>query len=442
MTRAGWTVMMMHIRHTVFLAGLAMLLVPGNTMAQPTMGGVPSMGPGGPTEVGVITIARQDVPYTATLPGRVAASKVAEIRPQVGGIIESVDFREGREVRAGDLLYEIQSDSFEASLAAAKASLERAKVTASGAKATVERYEKLVGSVSQTTLDDARLSLLQAEADVAAAEASMTVAQINLDRTHITAPISGAIGLSSVNQGTLVIASQTSALATIRQLDPVYVDLVDSSANLLKLRKALQTGTVSGNGGRITKVTLVLEDGTQYNQTGVISQAEAVVSQTTGTFGVRAAIDNPDRLLMPGMFVRATVELGTENAFLVPQRAVTFNSAGKATVLIVSKDKKAEARVLETSRSYDNAWVVTAGLEDGDEIIVDGLQKISNGSKVSPLPVTISDNGVIVQTITDTAAPSGAPTGQTPPAGASSGGSPPSGTPPDGAPASGEGAAQ
>ncbi len=408
------------IRRTAWVAGLAVLSLAGPSLAQPGMGGFPGMG--GPTEVGVITITRQSVPYTTTLPGRVVASKTAEIRPQVGGIIKSVDFKQGSEVRQGALLYQIESDTYEASLAAAKATLERARVTASSAGDTVARYEKLVGSgVSKTDLSDAKLSLLQAQADVAAAEASVLSAQISFDRTRITAPISGAIGLSAVNQGALVTASQATAMATIRQLDPIYITLVDSSANLLKLRKAMQAGTLSGNGDTGTKVRITLEDGTEYDEVGTIAEAETVVSTTTGTFDVRATIANPERMLLPGMFVRATVQLGEETAFLVPQRAVTFNANGKATVLVVGDDMIATAHVLETSRSYGNAWVVTSGLDDGDEIIVDGLQKVSDGSKIAPLPVEIDDDGVIVQTISsNAAAPGDLPAGTMP-----SGGKPP-----------------
>ena len=395
------------LRRVVLAVGLTAPLMVAGVSAQPMMGGA-GMGSSGPTEVGVISAAREAVPYTTTLAGRVAASQTAEIRPQVGGIVKSVDYEEGSEVEAGAVLYQLESDSYEASLAAAKAALQRAEVTASGAQSTVERYTKLVGSgVSQTDLEDAKLALLQAEADVASAQANVTVAQINLDHTTITAPIAGAIGLSSVNQGALVTASQSTALATIRLLDPIYVDMVDSSANLLKLRKALYEGTVS-RAGSDGKVTLTLEDGSTYSETGSISQAEAVVSETTGTFDIRATIGNPYRLLMPGMFVRATVQLGDENAFLVPQRAVSFNSDGDATVLIVSADNTAETKVLETSRSYGNAWVVTSGLEEGDQIIVDGLQKIDEGSEVTPVAVEIDDNGVILQTIaSDAAAPAG-----------------------------------
>lgn len=430
MTKADWTHKMVCFRHIALAAGLAALCLPQTVLAQPMMGGFPGMGSSGPTEVGVVTVARQSVPYTATLPGRVTASKIAEIRPQVSGIIKSVDFREGFEVEAGDLLYEIESDSYAASLASAKASLQRANVTAASAEATVERYKKILNSgISQADLDDANLAVLQAKADVASAEAAVTTAQINLNLTRISAPLSGAIGLSSVNQGALVTANQSSALVTIRQLDPVYIDLVDSSANLLKLRKVLEEGTVSANGNLEARVTLTLEDGSTYDQTGVISQAEANVSQTTGTFNVRATISNPDRLLLPGMFVRATVELGDETAFLVPQRAVTFDADGKATVLVVSAEGKAETRVLSASRSYGNSWVVTDGLEEGDQLIVDGFQKISDGSEVTPLPVEIDDDGVVLQTITAGAAPPDASGGGMPSGAVPSGTMPAGGAP-------------
>lgn len=385
--------------HIALLAGL---VVAGIAIAFLPSLFSPSAIPGARSvEVGVVTLSRQQVAYTAELPGRVQASEVAEIRPRVNGIIESINFVEGSTVEQGGLLYQIQPDSYEAALAVVQASLRRAEAGVPAAQATVERYEQLAegGGVSESELENARVTLLQAEADVASAQASVTEAQLNLDLTRITAPISGVIGLSNVSQGALVTANQTDPLATVRQLDPVRINLVDSSANLLALRARIAAGLETGAAGAPGEVHLTLEDDSQYGETGTVSLADIVVSETAGTITIRATIANPDRVLMPGMFVRATVSLGVEDAFLVPQRAVTRDGEGNATAFFVSDEGIAESRTLETVRSYDNAWVVTGGVEEGDRLIVDGLQTVSDGTEVTAIDVEIDEDGVILQTI-------------------------------------------
>lgn len=397
--------MKLQILQRAALTLIAALALLGPSFAQ--SGPPPGMGPGGPgmgppaaTEVGVVTLTAQSVEMKTVLPGRVVASATAEVRPQVGGMVTAVNVIEGQEVQAGDILLTIDPATYEAEVAVAEASVANAEAQVPSAEATVKRYTTLVasGGVAQTELDTAEVTLAQARANLLSAQASLRVAQLTLDRASVKAPISGVIGTVDVQIGALVTASQTDALTTIRQLDPVNIELVESSANLLALRKALAAGTVEGTQGEPPRVTLTLEDGSSYDQTGTVTTADIVVSQTTGSFTIRVSMPNPDRTLMPGMFVRATVSVGNQpNAYLVPQRAVTFNNDGQPTAYFVGADGTAEQRVLTSSRAVDNAWVVTSGVSDGDELIVDGLQKINPGSKVTPLAVAIEDNGVVYQ---------------------------------------------
>lgn len=408
--------------------GLLAALAPAFAYAQPA-----GMMPGGMSgmnaavEVGYIELQPQSVPVTTTLPGRIAASATAQVRPQVGGIITSVAVDEGQPVTAGELLFVIDGKNYQAEVAAAEANVASAKAQLPSAQSKVTRYETLAqsGGVTQTDLETAKVALAQAEAAVQSAEAQLQLKQISLEQTKVTAPISGMLGTLNGEVGQLVTAGQADTLATIRATDPVYVELVESSANLLALRNGgsgqqPQEGTPPLS----PKVNLTLEDGTLYNQDGTISGADFVVSETTGTVTMRATMPNPDRILLPGMFVRAHIAIGTqENAYLVPQRAVTFNSRGEPTAYFVSADNKAEQRSLTATRDMNNAWVVTAGVNAGDRLIVDGFQKISDGTAVTPLAVTINDDGVIIQDMTATTAPAAdgmpaMPEGATPPAGA------------------------
>jgi membrane fusion protein (multidrug efflux system) len=354
----------------------------------------------GPVEVGVVTMHPQAVPFTVDLAGRVTASQEAEVRPQVGGIIKAVNFREGAQVKAGDVLYEIDDASYKANVAVAQAAVEKAEAAVTSAQSKYDRYVKLGSNVSASDLEDARIALVQAQADVASAKASQEAAQINLDLTKVTAPISGLISRSAVTQGALVTAAQTTALATVRLLDPIYVDLVDTSVNLLRIRAAVEAGALQGGGrGKPPQVHLTLEDGSAYGETGKMTLTDVVVSESTGTFSLRATFANPRRILLPGMFVRAKVDLGSNpKAFLVPQRAVTFNANGSPTVL-VAEGGKAVTRILTVDGSMNNTWIVTAGIDEGDQVIVDGLQKISEGSSVKPLEVAIDEDGVVHQSI-------------------------------------------
>lgn len=359
-------------------------------------------------EVGVIEVKAQSVPRFASLSGRVVARATAEIRPQVDGIVASIDFREGRPVKAGEALFKLHDDKFKAAYEAANATLSRAEAAQQSAEAAFDRSEKLQSSsaVSQQALDEARTSLLQAKADVESAKASVQTAKIDLDNTTIKAPISGMIGTASVSVGSLVTQNQTDALATIRQIDPVNVDLVDTSANLLKIRQDVEAGRLGRDGQQgAPSVRLTLENGADYTPQGTISLATVNVSESTGTFTLRATFPNPERILLPGMFVRASVDLGSmPNAFLVPQRAVQRSGAGDAVAYVVSADGKAQERKLSTQGTQGNDWIVTEGLKDGDRLIVDGFQKISAGAPVTPVDVTIDEDGVVKQTLASTGA--------------------------------------
>jgi membrane fusion protein (multidrug efflux system) len=368
-------------------------------------------GPGGAApaiEVGVIALKAQSVPRFAALSGRVGARATAEIRPQVDGIVKSIDFREGRPVKAGDVLFTVHDDKFRAAYEAANATLSRAEASQQSAEAAFDRSERLQSSsaVSQQALDEARTTLLQAKADVESARASVQTAKIDLDNTTIKAPISGIIGTASVSVGSLVTQNQTDALATIRQIDPVNVDLVDTSANLLKIREDVEAGRLGREGQQgAPSVRLTLENGAEYGPQGTISLATVNVSESTGTFTLRATFPNPERVLLPGMFVRASVDLGSmPNAFLVPQRAVQRSGAGDAVAYVVSTDGKVEERKLATAGTQGNDWIVTDGLKDGDRLIVDGFQKISAGAAVTPVDVTIDEDGVVKQTLASTGA--------------------------------------
>ncbi|MBN9019991.1 MAG: efflux RND transporter periplasmic adaptor subunit [Rhizobiales bacterium] len=366
-------------------------------------------------EVGVLTLKKQAVPIMVEVAGRTSALETADIRPQVDGIIKRRVFTEGSAVKVGDLLYEIDPSSYQATYDAAAAALEKAEAAVPSAQAKVDRYNQLVGanSVTGQNLDDAKAALAQANADVAAARASVEQAQINLTHTKVTAPIDGLIGTSSVTAGALVTANQTTPLATIRQINPINVDLSDSSVNLLRIRGMLDSGRLKRTDGP-PKITLILEDGSVYPKTGTLESTDAAVSQTTGTFSIRSRFPNDDRTLLPGMYVRARIDVGTdESGFLVPQRAIDRNAKGAATAKFVTADNKVETRILNTVQAVGNDWLVDEGIAEGDRLIVDGLQKARDGASVTAVAVTLDANGVVVE---DKAAPAAADPAATTPA--------------------------
>jgi membrane fusion protein (multidrug efflux system) len=371
-----------------FAVLLALVGCDGREAAQP-------QGPGaqGRPQVGVVTVHPQSVAITAEMPGRTTASLVAEVRPQVGGIIKARLFEEGSEVKAGDGLYQIDPASYQAAYDSAIASLQKAQAGVPSAQSKVDRYEGLIkqNAVSKQDYDDATASLAQAKADVAAAKADVETARINLDYTRITAPIGGRIDKSSLTPGALVTASQTTVLTTIRTLDPINVDVTQSSTNLLNLRQAIRDGRIKISGDTV-KVRLRLDNGETYPHPGTLEFTSAYVDQTTGTYGVRASFPNPDRLLLPGMYVRALIEEGVApDSFLVPQRGVSHNTKGEPVALVVNVDNKVEQRVLVVSRSVGNSWLVESGIGDGDRVIVEGSQFARPGQDVAPVDVVVDE---------------------------------------------------
>ncbi|RUV26809.1 efflux RND transporter periplasmic adaptor subunit [Mesorhizobium sp. M1A.F.Ca.IN.022.07.1.1] len=376
-------------------------------------------------QVGVVTVHPQSVAITAELPGRTVASLVAEVRPQVDGIIQSRLFKEGSEVAKGDELYQIDPASYQASYDSAIATEQKAEAAVPSAQAKFDRYAGLISqnAVSKQDYDDAAASLAQAKAEVASAKASVETARINLAYTKIIAPIAGRVDKSSLTPGALVTANQTDALTTIRTLDPINIDVTESSTNLLNLRQAIAEGRLKFNGEGVS-VKLKLENGTIYSQTGKMEFAEANVSETTGTFALRAQFPNPDRLLLPGMYVRAIVEAAVApNSYLVPQRGVTRNTKGEPTAMVVNADGKVEQRILSVRNSVGNDWLVDQGISDGERIIVEGTQLVKAGAEATPVEVTIDPTTGEVKEHQSSAAPApvqAADSGQKPAQGASS----------------------
>ncbi len=345
--------------------------------------------PGTPPEVGVIVIQPQRVALTTELAGRTSAHLIAEVRPQVGGIIKNRLFTEGSDVKADDVLYQIDPATYQAAYDSAKAALARAEGNLIPARLRAERYKDLVkiDAVSQQDYDDTNAALKQAAADVEAAKAALEAAQINLAYTRITAPISGRIGRSSVTDGALVTASQPAALATIQQLSTMYVDVTQSSAELLRLKQNLASGLLKSDGAAQTRVKLLLEDGSTYPVAGTLKFSEVTVDQSTGSITLRAVFPNPKQILLPGMFVRAVIEEGiSEQGILVPQRGVTRNPAGNAMVMVVGEEEKVEPRVIKVVRTVGENWLVSEGLKAGDRVILEGLQRARPGTPVKTVP--------------------------------------------------------
>jgi len=355
----------------------------------------PSQGPGagGPMaapEVGYVTVSAGAETLTTELPGRTTPYRIAEIRPQVGGIIQERAFQEGAQIAAGQLLYRIDPAQYQAAYDNAEAVLARSRATLERAKLKAQRYANLAKSksVSQEDYDDAEAALKEAMGDVAANDAALEKARINLAFTRVTSPIAGRVGRSAVTQGALVTANQELALATVQQLDPIYVDLTQSNAQLLRLRRALDDGHLQRAKNEQPKVTLVLEDGSRYALPGRLEFSEVTVDRSTGAVTLRASFPNPDSVLLPGMFVRALVEEGVRpDAVLVPQKGVQLNRQGQPTALVLAADGTVEQRVLTIDRNMGNRWLVDGGLKPGDRLIVEGLQKVRPGDKARGVEV-------------------------------------------------------
>ncbi len=345
----------------------------------------------GPAEVAVVEIKTADVPLSTELPGRTSAYRIAEVRPQVGGIITKRLFVEGSEVKAGDPLYQIASELFVAELNRAAAAVLRAEATLSAAVLKTDRYEDLIGkkTISQENYDDAQAALREAKASVAVAKAEQEIAAINLQYSLIKAPISGRIGSSFVTDGALVEAEQEEVLAVIRQLDPLYVDITQTSRELLSMKRQLAAGQLEQAEMAGTAVHLILEDGSEYARPGRLQFAEMSVDQSTGAVTLRATVPNPDSILLPGMFVRARLELGLQkSAVLAPQQAITFEYSGRAVAMVVGEDNKVERRLIKTAQVVGDQWLILEGLEAGEKIIIGGLQKIRPGASVTTVAYT------------------------------------------------------
>lgn len=354
--------------------------------------GSQTAGPSTPPEVGVITIRTQRVSLTTELPGRTSAHLIAEVRPQVSGIIQKRLFSEGADVKAGEVLYQIDPASYQATYNSARAAVARAEANLVPARLKAERYSDLVkiNAVSKQDYDDVSAAVKQVEADVEAAKAALETARINLAYTKVTAPISGRIGRSSVTDGALVTASQQAPLATIQQLSPIYVDVAQSSAELLRLKQGFASGLLKSNGAAQARVRLLLEDGSMYPLEGILKFSEVTVDQSTGSITLRAVFPNPKQTLLPGMFVRAIVEEGiNEHSILVPQRGVTRNPAGDAMVMIVGSEEKVEPRVIKVARTIGDNWLVSEGLKPGDRVILEGLQKARPGTPVRAVAFSV-----------------------------------------------------
>ena len=348
-------------------------------------------GPPGPMPVGFVTLREEPVTLTVELPGRTAASETSEVRPQVNGLVRARLFTEGDYVRQGQPLYRIDAAPYEAQVASARAALSRARASIASSAALARRYGELVkiNAIARQEYENALTASNQAGADVAAQSAALRSAQIDLARTTITAPISGRIGRSVFTTGALVSAAQAEPLATIQRLDPVYVDIQQSSADLLRLREQIVAGGLTRGGAGGARVRLRLETGSVYPREGTLRFADVTVDPTTGSQTIRATFANPNGLLLPGMFVRAELVEGVQGrAILVPQRAVTRNERGQATVLVVGRGDTAELRPIQTSRTVGANWLVTGGVRPGDRVIVEGAMMLRPGMPVRPRPWT------------------------------------------------------
>ncbi|AOB38665.1 efflux RND transporter periplasmic adaptor subunit [Bordetella parapertussis] len=341
---------------------------------------------GGQPQVGVVTLKTQSVALFSELPGRTAAYRIAEVCPQVSGIVQKRLFTEGGEVAAGQQLYQIDPALYQAEVDSRRAALARVQAQLKTATLLVQRYKPLVDTraVSRQAYDDAVAARDQASADVLAAKAALDTARINLVYTKVLAPIGGIIGRSNVTEGALVTANQSAAVAAVQQIDPIYVDVTQSSVQLLRLKSALDSGLLQREAGeQSARVTLTLEDGTQYDQDGKLQFSEVTVDPGTGSVLLRAVFPNPQRKLLPGMFVRARLAEGVASeGLLVPQRGVTRNQRGLPTALVVNVENKVELRTLKTDRAIGDQWLVSSGLAAGDRVIVEGLQSVRPGAEV------------------------------------------------------------
>ena len=340
--------------------------------------------------VKVITLKTQSLAVSTMLPGRTSAFRIAEVRPQVSGIIIKRAFTEGSDVKAGQMLYQIDPAPFRASFNNAKATVSEAEANARIAQITLHRYRSLTGTqyISRQDYDQAEAKAAQTRAAVDASNAALELARINLVRSTISAPVSGRIGRSLVTEGALVQDGQSDALATVQQLDPMYVDVTQSSQDFLRLQKELASGKLHQKAGKAV-VNVIFGDGSVYSQPGTLAFSDVTVDQTTGAITLRAVVPNPKHILLPGMFVRARLDEGTDpQAILIPQQAVTRTPRGDATAMVVDKNNKVEVRNISVSQTEGDKWRVDGGLTAGERVIVSGIQRAQPGMTVRPEPVS------------------------------------------------------
>lgn len=362
-------------------------------------GGAPQGPQQGPGQVTVVTLKTESVALNRELPGRTSAYQVAEVRPQVSGIIARRLFTEGSEVKAGQPLYQIEDATYRAAAASAQAQVERAGANAEQARLAARRIAELarINAVSAQENENAQAALKTAEADLAAARAALQQANVTLGYARITSPISGRIGKSTVTQGALVTANQGDALAVVNQLDPIYVDLTQSASELVQLRRDMAAGKLQANNQM--PVSILLEDGSTFDHNGVLEFSEVSVDPATGSFGLRVKVDNPDGLLMPGMYVRAAIGTGTrDQALLVPMQGVQRDPKGNTSAMVVDAEGKVAVRPIQVSQALGDKWLVEGGLAAGDKVIVEGLQKIAPG-----MPVNATEKGAEAAAATATA---------------------------------------
>ena len=360
------------------------------------IGGCGKQKSGGPPpmpEVSVVTIQAKQVVITTELAGRTSANLVAEVRPQVGGIIQKRLFTEGADVKAGQALFQIDPALYQAALDNAKAALSRSEANLPAIRLKSDRLRELLAekAVSQQDCDDAAAALKQVQADIQYGQATVETARINLKYTSITAPISGRIGKSNVTEGSLVTAQQPTVLATIQRLDPMYVDVPQSTAEVLRLRRGLKEGRLDQSGANQKKVQLIIEDGTAYPLEGTLQFRDVTVDPTTGSVVLRIVFPNPNDILLPGMFVRAVVQEGVNNqAILIPQQAVSRDPRGNPFTLIIDEKSNVQQRMLTLDRAIGDQWLVSSGLAPGDKVIMEGMQKVKPGAPVKAVPFEVN----------------------------------------------------
>jgi membrane fusion protein, multidrug efflux system len=370
------------------MAGLGLLLTLAGCLEKPSR-----PVPGGLPKVGVITLQPHPVTFVTELPGRTSAIAISEVRPQVTGVILKRLFAEGSDVKEGEQLYQIDPRPYQDTLDQALAQQARDTVQLTDAQRDLWRYQQLVVNQLAATrkqVDNQNAAVNSLIASIAADRATVKMAQVNLEYTEVLAPIAGRIGHSSVTSGALVTANQTAALATVTQLDPIYVDLNQPVTTLLRIRNELAAGEIDRTDNGLAKVTLKLDDGSTYPLSGRLDFSEVNVDKSTGTVLMRVTFPNPERLLLPGMYVHAAIEEGVEKGILVPQQALSRTPRGDGVVLVVGEGNKAEQRIVTTGPALGDQWVVTGGLKPGEQVIVDGLQQVRPGMTVQPVAANIS----------------------------------------------------